>query len=96
MGSFHNRGSDDPFKLPVEKLFSSCAVRVELHAATSTVGASWAGISARAIALNRLCLRTFFPTYIGGWATYAKDDRIVILLKRPDRNGDDEGVSSVG
>lgn len=96
MGIFHNRGSDDLFKLPVEKVVSSCAVRVELRAATSTVATSWAGISVRATALNRLCLRTIFPTYKGGWATYAKNDRIVISLQRPDRYSDDEDISSAG
>lgn len=82
-GSFHNRGDDDLFKLPVEKTVSSCRVRVELQAATSTVGASWEGISARAHTLNRLCLRTTLPRYKGGWATFAKDQRIVILLTYP-------------
>lgn len=34
----------------------------------------------RADTLNRACLRMKFPIYKGGWATYAKDERIVISL----------------
>ena len=82
-GSFHNRGGDDFFKLPVQKTVSSCTVRVDLLAASSTVGASWEGIGARALILNRLCLRTTFPIYKGGWATFARDQRIVISLGYP-------------
>ena len=86
IGSFHNRGSDDFFKLPVQKTVTSCTVRVELHAASSTVGASWKGISARALTLNRLCLQTTFPIYKGGWALFAKDQRIVISLTYPSQS----------
>lgn len=91
-GSFHNQGTDDLFKLPVEKTFSSCIVRVELYAASSTVGGSWSGIGTRATGLNRRCLRTAFPIYKGGWATYAKDDRIVISLAYPEGSGGGESV----
>lgn len=92
--SFHNRGPDDPFKLPVERTVGSCSVRVELYAASSTVAASWAGVSTRANTLNRMCLQMTFPMYKGGWATYAKDERIVISLHYPDRD-DDGGRESV-
>lgn len=86
-GAFHNHGTDDPFKLPVEKTYSSCTVRIELNAGSSRVGASWPGISTKTTELNRRCLRTTFPIYKGGWATYAKYDRIVISLNYPDRSG---------
>lgn len=84
-GAFHNQGPDDPFKLPVQRTVSSCTVRVELYAASSTVSASWPGISTRASTLNRLCLRRTFAIYKGGWATYAKDERILVTLAYPDR-----------
>lgn len=83
MGTFHNRGGDDFFKLPVQKTVTSCTVRVELYAATSTAAASWEGIGARAQTLNRFCLQTTFPIYKGGWAVFAKDQRIVISLSYP-------------
>ena len=87
MGAFHNHGNDDVFKLPVQKTVGSCTVRVELYAASFTVAAAWLGISTRASTLNRLCLRTTFLIYKGGWATYAKDDRIMISLFYPDEYG---------
>lgn len=84
-GAFHNHGIDDPFKLPVEKTLDSCTIRIELYAGSSTESASWSGVTARANALNRSCLRTFFPIYKGGWATFGKHDRIVISLAYRDR-----------
>ncbi|CAF9936153.1 MAG: hypothetical protein ALECFALPRED_006717 [Alectoria fallacina] len=88
VGAFHNRGGDDPFKLPVEKSYDSCTVKVELYAAgTTTVVASWPGIATRANTVNRMCLHAAFPIYKGGWATYAKDDRIVVSLAYPDEGG---------
>ena len=92
VGAFHNHGTDDLFKLPVEKTFSSCTVRIELNAASSVVAASWPGISTKTIELNRRCLRTIFPIYKGGWATYAKHGRIAISLNYPDRSGGERRV----
>lgn len=93
-GAFHNHGPEDPFKLPVQRTINSCTVRVELYAGSSTVAASWPGITTRANTLNQLCLRAKFPTYKGGWATYAKEERIVISLMYADRHDGGDSVNS--
>ena len=93
-GAFHNHGPNDPFKLPVERTISSCTVVVELYAGSSTVAASWPGIMTRANTLNRLCLRVKFPTFKGGWATFAKEERILISLIYPDSHVEGDSANS--
>ncbi|KAM0801057.1 hypothetical protein BDR22DRAFT_848920, partial [Usnea florida] len=80
-GPFHTNGAPDPFQLPVTTSYRSCSVRVELNAGShATVAASWPGIKVQAMALNGKCLGTVLPLFEGGWATFAKGGRILIVL----------------
>ncbi|CAF9924081.1 hypothetical protein IMSHALPRED_006091 [Imshaugia aleurites] len=94
-GSFHNHGPADPFLLPVGKISGTCAVTVELYAGRATVGASWLDIVSKANMLNRLCLRTVLPLYRGGWASFARDERIVISLAYAGRFEEGQGVANM-
>ena len=56
-GVFHVGGNEDPFRLPVERAFENCKVKVELNYGYPEDEGSWAKIIPLATELSRKCAK---------------------------------------
>ncbi len=95
-GVFHNHGPEDSFSLPVESTFETCTTTVELRAGTAVQSGSWTGIRDAAEKVNIGCLGMFAPgVHVGGWTTWGKQERIVVVLRSSKELGNGGNVTIV-
>ena len=69
VGSFHNSGPNDLYKLPITRASGTCAVMVHLNTGRgATTASAWTSIALGAIKVNVECVSTFrFSRKTGGW-----------------------------
>ncbi|KAK3177006.1 hypothetical protein OEA41_008332 [Lepraria neglecta] len=56
-GTFHTGGNDDEFKLPLQRTFENCEVKVGLNYGYDTDDGSWAKLVPLALELSRQCAK---------------------------------------
>lgn len=88
MGTFHARGSADPFQLPVQQTYGSCTVNVELAGGRQTETGSWLEVGVAANQLNMACVDADDnPTRMGGWTNSGRTKGVVVTIRETTRSG---------
>lgn len=84
MGTFHNNGANDGYRLPIFEKFGRCRAQVEIEGRVAALS-SWTIVAAALDHLSVLCRQhSSHGDRTAGWMVMGPEERIKVSLLGPD------------